>query len=128
MLKASLDGSVEARLRRHAADIAGDLIAAEAVGHVNRGSGHSARIDFMAIVGHARLTPALLIGLGLDRDRLVRHFESVGKAEFAEASPGRAGILRDALSKLADAALDIAPTLPTVQLEFMRVMLRGKAI
>ncbi|MBL8516535.1 MAG: hypothetical protein JNM76_06150 [Betaproteobacteria bacterium] len=120
------DNSISARLKRSAEDIAGFLVAVEEAGHTNPGAGYSARVDFLAIMGKTDLTPARLIALGLDRDWLFAYLEAVGKDELAEASQGRRGRVRDALRQFADAVLEIAPDLPPVRLEFMRVMLRDR--
>jgi hypothetical protein len=115
---------IERTMRRHAQRIADDFLAAERAGHINPGSGHASVTDLVGILERTTMTPAFLIELGLDVDRLWAHMQEVGAANFKEASVGRAGRVRGALREVAEAILEAAVELPAVRLGYMREVLR----
>ena len=104
-------------------ELARDFHAYEELGVVNRGSGYAAANDFVEIVRRAEITPDLLVGLRLDAKQLEDHLTSVAQEELREASPGRRGLLRDAIKKFAAGILEVAPQSPAVQLRFMQSVL-----
>ena len=111
-------------LREKARAISQSMVAAERVGLVNPGSGYAAVTDLTSILARISITPARLVQLEFDTDRLWKYFLEVGSPNLAEASQGRRGRLESALREIAESVLALAPELPMVRLEFMREVLR----
>jgi hypothetical protein len=114
-------------LQSTARSISKGLIAAEHEGLLNPGSGHAAVIDLTGILERVAITPAMLVDIGLDVDRLYEYLLQIAEPNLREASQGRRGRLEAALREIAEAVLAIAPELPSVRLEFMRQMLKSRS-
>ncbi|MES2353640.1 MAG: hypothetical protein V4568_04400 [Pseudomonadota bacterium] len=87
------------------------------------GWGNAIADDLLSIVSRANITPQLLIELQLDPDRLCTYLQEVGAPELNELSGRRARVVQG-LRQIAEAALEIAPELSSVRLEFMRHVLK----
>jgi hypothetical protein len=117
-------GQLDRAVTDAAREISKKMVAAEQSPEISKGSGHAAVIDLTGILERAEITPVLLVQFELDTDRLYIYLTEVARVNLDEASPGRRGMLEDALRQIAATVMALASDLSSVRLEFMKEVLR----
>ncbi len=91
----------------------------------NPGAAESASFDFVSIIKQAKVTPKLLIECELDPLLLLERLKVAAVDQLQLASNMRSGIVMSGLEIFASRIIEISPSIPGLDTEFKRVVLRS---